>query len=139
MTAILPPCFSHRSACNFIAMGDYSLVHVPSKAQELDVLCMALRKQGLQFFLTTRGARNKGAPDLIVGASVPVAIWVRRSEFAASLSDSQHAEISRTEALGWVTLIAFGAREALRELQRRGVSAARMGDVYAITSARKCG
>jgi hypothetical protein len=108
---------------------------VPSKAQELDALCAALRRQGLQFYrLTSR----RGSPDVIVGATVPVAIWVRRAEFAAALSEHQHAEIARTAALGWITVIAFGAREAVRELQRRGVSA-RMGDVYAIASARQCG
>lgn len=127
---ILPSCFWLGWARRVGGMG------IPSKARELEALCCALQGAGALFFECTPSARYWGGPDLIVGAASPVAIWVRRSDCAEPLSPAQHAEVDRVAAAGWITMISFGAKDALRDLQRRGV-VGRMGGVYAFASTCK--
>lgn len=112
---------------------------IPSKAAELRLLCHALRERSVLFFLCAEGARRKGSPDLIVGgAGLPVAVWVRRSDNTAPLSPAQQTQLDKFVAVGWNTMISFGAAEALRDLQRRGSLAGRMGDVHAFAPTSQC-
>lgn len=99
------------------------------KRHELQKLCDDLREVGIQFFTVAPGRR--GAPDLVIVAEAPVAVWLRRADLARPLTVKQNAEIDKTAGAGWVTLIAFGAREALRELKHRGLLG-RPGGLYAI-------
>lgn len=96
---------------------------IPWKAQELEKLCLSLQREGIHYYAVAPGRR--GQPDLVVGGAVSIAVWLRRADLARPLTNDQQAQIEKAASHGWDTLIAFGARDALQELHRKGVAARR--------------